>query len=75
MTSRPGISKPKSWMESDLNKPLWPYSVSSYNSWKNRSVNDIRQALRGKVSHQASVVREQVFASGEREEGGKKEGV
>ncbi|KAI5818836.1 Bestrophin, RFP-TM, chloride channel-domain-containing protein [Pyronema omphalodes] len=67
MTSRPGISKSKQWIESDLNKPLWPYSVSCYSSWRNRSVEEIRNALKGKVGHQATVIKEQIDASAERE--------
>jgi hypothetical protein len=55
-------------MATEANKPLWPYSVSGYDSWKSRSVAEIRQALAGKVSHQANVVREEIFKSGEREE-------
>ncbi|KAF8250434.1 UPF0187-domain-containing protein [Wilcoxina mikolae CBS 423.85] len=68
MTSRPGYTNPKEWMATESNKPLWPYSVSGYNSWKSRSVEEIRQALAGKVSHQANVVRDEMFRSGEREE-------
>jgi hypothetical protein len=59
-------------METDFNMPLWPYSLSGWNSWKSRSVAEIRQALAGKVSHQAAALHEGNFISGEREERKKK---
>ena len=71
MTARPAHTSPKEWIATDVNKPLWPYSVSSYNSWRSRSVAEIRAALAGKVSHQAATVREEPLTSSERDERGK----
>ena len=70
MTARPPHTPPKEWIASDSNKPLWPYSVSGYNSWRSRSVAEIRAALAGKVSYQATVAREEQFTSSKRDEEG-----
>ncbi|KAA8912065.1 Bestrophin, RFP-TM, chloride channel-domain-containing protein [Sphaerosporella brunnea] len=68
LTSRPGKVENKNWMATNLNKPLWPYSLSGWNVWQNRSVAEIREALAGKVHQQAVAMTEGKFRSGEREE-------
>ena len=68
MTACPAHTPPNEWIATDVNKPLWPYSVSSYNSWRSRSVAEIRAALAGKVSYQAATLREEAITSSERDE-------
>ena len=63
MTSRPGATLSEEWIQTDSNKPLWPYSNSGYNSWKSRSVEEIRVALSNKVSHQAAGLQERLLKS------------
>lgn len=43
-----------SWIKVDNNTPLWPYSTAGYNSWKNRSMEEIRHALARKGGYQAA---------------------
>lgn len=55
--------KPEDWIEQDDNLPLWPYSLSGHNSWKSRSVGDIRKALAGKLDHQAIIHKNKIDSS------------
>ena len=89
LTARPAKSQADKWMRVDNNQPLWPYSLSGFNSWESRGINgtyrslflfflarvevltanaEIRAALADKVHHQAVVVQEGRFRSGERED-------
>lgn len=56
LTSRPAHTSSEEWVACDLNKPLWPYSISGYHAWRNKSLGEIRAALRAKVDHQAEAV-------------------
>jgi len=66
LTASPASTQVDKWMLVDDNQPLWPYSLSGFNSWKSRGIDEIRQALSDKVRHQADVVQEGRFKSGER---------
>jgi len=68
LTARPAKVQVDKWMRVDDNQPLWPYSLSGYNSWESRGIDEIRAALADKVHHQAAVVQEGRFRSGERED-------
>lgn len=58
LTSRPAHDSSSDWAACDFNKPLWPYSHSGYNDWKNRSLGEIRVALKNKVDQQAETAGE-----------------
>lgn len=48
--------KREEWMMVDNNMPLWPYSTSGWNVWRNKTTSEIRAALANKVEHQSAVL-------------------
>ncbi|KAH0613851.1 uncharacterized protein H6S33_005737 [Morchella sextelata] len=66
-----------SWIKNENNKPLSPYSTGGYDSWKNRSMEDIRNALAHKVNYQSVLLmnKEMEESSSQRVEGESKTGV
>ncbi|RPA99079.1 UPF0187-domain-containing protein [Choiromyces venosus 120613-1] len=67
LTSSPA-PKADAWLKAPANAPLWPYSLSSYDSWKVRPEDQIRQALKEKVDHQGVKI-EDLADSAKRVEG------
>lgn len=63
-----------SWVKNENNMPLSPYSIGGYDSWKNKSVKDIRNALARKMHHQL-VNKDMEGSSSQRVEGESKTGV
>lgn len=56
LTSKPP-PKARDFMSSDANMPLWPYSLSGFNCWKSRTLEEIRTAAKGRVDHQSVAIR------------------
>ncbi|KAG0128279.1 Bestrophin, RFP-TM, chloride channel-domain-containing protein [Tuber indicum] len=52
LTSSPP-PKAQEWLKAPANTPLWPYSLSSYDSWRARQQGEIRRALVHRVDHQS----------------------
>lgn len=55
LVSRPP-PKLAEWMMAGENRPLGHYSTGGWDSWKSRSVDDIRRALALKVDHQLDLL-------------------
>jgi len=55
LTSSPP-PKAGGWLNAPANAPLWPYSLSSYDSWRVRPEEQIRRALVERVDHQSAKV-------------------
>lgn len=56
LTSRPATTGGEAWGRCEFNRPMWPYSNTGYEGWRSRSLEEIREALRNKVDHQAEAV-------------------
>ena len=39
-------------LETTKNLPLWPYSLTGFPAWREKEIEEIRQAARGRVVHQ-----------------------
>jgi hypothetical protein len=50
LTSQPPPLKTEEWMRDAGAKVLWPLSSMEYKAWENRSLKDIRSALKLKAA-------------------------
>lgn len=55
LTSR-APPKSKEWVMKGENLPLWPYSMSGWDHWNDKSISQIREALENKIAHQSATM-------------------
>ena len=76
LTAHPAPMNNEEWMRDGSAKLLWPYSGLEYRAWEAKSVDEIREALRGKAQSKETKIKrmETMILSGEMTTGAREDG-